>query len=71
MNLAQTIDDERDFDRMPELADTLEAVGCKVAEILRPYLGIGVRHFVVGFPHPYDTETMERLIRDVVPLLRA
>jgi alkanesulfonate monooxygenase SsuD/methylene tetrahydromethanopterin reductase-like flavin-dependent oxidoreductase (luciferase family) len=41
------------------------------AEILRPYLGIGVRHFVVGFPHPYDTETMERLVRDVVPLLQA
>ena len=43
----------------------------QVAEILRPYLGIGFRHFVVGFPYPYDTETMERLIRDVVPLLQA
>ncbi len=43
----------------------------QVAEILRPYLGIGFRHFVVGFPHPYDAETMERLIRDVVPLLEA
>src|SRR5438067_969855 len=43
----------------------------QIAEILRPYLGIGFRHFVVGFPHPYDTETMERLIRDVGPMLEA
>jgi alkanesulfonate monooxygenase SsuD/methylene tetrahydromethanopterin reductase-like flavin-dependent oxidoreductase (luciferase family) len=42
----------------------------QVAEVLRPYLGIGFRHFIVGFPSPYDAETMERLIRDVVPLLR-
>jgi alkanesulfonate monooxygenase SsuD/methylene tetrahydromethanopterin reductase-like flavin-dependent oxidoreductase (luciferase family) len=43
----------------------------QIAEKLRPYLAIGFRHFVVGFPYPYDTETMERLIRDVVPMLRA
>ena len=43
----------------------------QIAEILRPYLQIGFRHFVVGFPYPYDAETMERLIRDVVPLLQA
>jgi alkanesulfonate monooxygenase SsuD/methylene tetrahydromethanopterin reductase-like flavin-dependent oxidoreductase (luciferase family) len=43
----------------------------QIAEKLRPYLAIGFRHFVVGFPYPYDTETMERLIRDVVPMLQA
>jgi len=43
----------------------------QIADILRPYLEIGFRHFVVGFPYPYDAETMERLIRDVVPLLQA
>lgn len=41
----------------------------QVAERLRPYLGIGFRHFIAGFPSPYDPESMERLIRDVKPLL--
>jgi alkanesulfonate monooxygenase SsuD/methylene tetrahydromethanopterin reductase-like flavin-dependent oxidoreductase (luciferase family) len=41
----------------------------QVAEILRPYLGIGFRHFTVGFPSPYDAESMERLIREVKPML--
>jgi hypothetical protein len=36
---------------------------------MRPYLGIGFRHFIVGFPAPHDAETMERLIRDVKPEL--
>jgi alkanesulfonate monooxygenase SsuD/methylene tetrahydromethanopterin reductase-like flavin-dependent oxidoreductase (luciferase family) len=40
-----------------------------VAEQLRPYLGIGFRHFIVGFPPPYDAETMERLVREVKPML--
>jgi hypothetical protein len=37
--------------------------------MLRPYLGIGFRHFIVGFPSPYDAESMERLVRDVKPEL--
>jgi hypothetical protein len=34
VNLARTIYEERAFDRMPELADTLEEAGCHDAEIL-------------------------------------
>lgn len=41
----------------------------QVAEMMRPFLGIGFRHFIVGFPGPHDVETMERLIREVKPEL--
>ena len=41
----------------------------QVAEMLRPFLGIGFRHFIVGFPAPYDAESMERLITEVKPML--
>jgi alkanesulfonate monooxygenase SsuD/methylene tetrahydromethanopterin reductase-like flavin-dependent oxidoreductase (luciferase family) len=41
----------------------------QVADSLRPYLEIGFRHFTVGFPSPYDEESMERLIREVKPML--
>jgi alkanesulfonate monooxygenase SsuD/methylene tetrahydromethanopterin reductase-like flavin-dependent oxidoreductase (luciferase family) len=41
----------------------------EVADAMRPYLGIGFRHFIVGFPSPYDAESMERLVREVKPLL--
>jgi len=40
-----------------------------VAERLRPFLGIGFRHLIFGFPSPYDAETMERLITEVKPML--
>jgi alkanesulfonate monooxygenase SsuD/methylene tetrahydromethanopterin reductase-like flavin-dependent oxidoreductase (luciferase family) len=43
----------------------------QVAEKLRPFLGIGFRHFVVGFPSPHDAETMERLATEVRPMLEA
>ncbi len=43
----------------------------QVVERLRPFLGIGFRHFIVGFPSPYDAETMERLITEVKPALAA
>jgi alkanesulfonate monooxygenase SsuD/methylene tetrahydromethanopterin reductase-like flavin-dependent oxidoreductase (luciferase family) len=43
----------------------------QLAERLRPYLGIGFRHFVFGFPSPYDEESMERLVREVKPMLEA
>ena len=39
----------------------------QVAAVMRPFLGIGFRHFIVGFPSPHDAETMERLIREVKP----
>ncbi len=41
----------------------------QVADTLRPFLSIGFRHFIVGFPAPYDPESMERLITEVKPLL--
>jgi hypothetical protein len=40
-----------------------------VAEMMRPYLGIGFRHFICGFPSPHDAESMERLITQVKPML--
>jgi alkanesulfonate monooxygenase SsuD/methylene tetrahydromethanopterin reductase-like flavin-dependent oxidoreductase (luciferase family) len=43
----------------------------QVAEIMGPYLGIGFRHFVVGFPSPHDPESMERLAREVRPMVEA
>jgi len=41
----------------------------QVAERLRPFLEIGYRHFSVGCPHPYDAESIERLITEVKPML--
>ncbi len=41
----------------------------QVVEQLRPYVEAGFRHLVVGFPSPYDRETMERLITEVKPRL--
>ncbi len=41
----------------------------QVAEAMRPYLGIGFRHFIAGFPPPYDAESMERLVREVKPMV--
>ncbi|MGH2427366.1 MAG: LLM class flavin-dependent oxidoreductase [Candidatus Limnocylindria bacterium] len=43
----------------------------QVAEKMRPFLGIGFRHFIIGFPSPYDAETMERMITEVKPMLEA
>jgi alkanesulfonate monooxygenase SsuD/methylene tetrahydromethanopterin reductase-like flavin-dependent oxidoreductase (luciferase family) len=40
-----------------------------VAEILAPFLEIGYRHLIFGFPAPYDEESMIRLIREVKPML--
>ena len=41
----------------------------EVVEHLRPFGEIGFRHFIVGFPPPYDAESMERLISEVKPRL--
>jgi alkanesulfonate monooxygenase SsuD/methylene tetrahydromethanopterin reductase-like flavin-dependent oxidoreductase (luciferase family) len=43
----------------------------QVAERMRPYLGIGFRHFIIGFPAPHDAESMERLMTEVKPMLEA
>lgn len=40
-----------------------------VAEQLLPYLDIGYRHFICGFPSPYDEETMTRMATEVRPIL--
>ena len=40
-----------------------------VAERLAPYLGIGYRHLVAGFPAPYDEESMTRFATEVRPIL--
>jgi len=49
----------------------LKKVTMQVAERLRPYVELGFRHFDVGFPAPYDAETMERMITEVKPILQA
>ena len=43
----------------------------QVADKIRPYMELGYRHLTIGFPHPYDAETMERMITDVKPLVEA
>jgi alkanesulfonate monooxygenase SsuD/methylene tetrahydromethanopterin reductase-like flavin-dependent oxidoreductase (luciferase family) len=40
-----------------------------VAALLSPYLEIGYRHLVAGFPATYDEESMTRLITEVKPML--
>ncbi len=40
-----------------------------IAERLLPYLAIGYRHFVAGFPSPYDEESMTRFATEVRPIL--
>jgi alkanesulfonate monooxygenase SsuD/methylene tetrahydromethanopterin reductase-like flavin-dependent oxidoreductase (luciferase family) len=41
-----------------------------VAERLAPYVELGYRHLIAGFPSPYDEESMVRLVTDVKPLLQ-
>ena len=36
---------------------------------LAPYLEIGYRHPIAGFPSPYDEESMTRLVTEVKPSL--
>jgi len=40
-----------------------------VAEALAPFVEIGYRHLIAGFPAPYDEESMTRLATEVRPLL--
>ena len=40
-----------------------------VAERLAPFVELGYRHLIFGFPSPYDEESMTRLIREVKPML--
>ena len=41
----------------------------QVAEKMAPYLEIGFHHLNAAFPAPHDTESMERLAREVRPML--
>jgi F420-dependent oxidoreductase-like protein len=41
----------------------------EVANRLRSYWDVGVRGYIVGFAHPFDTESMRRLAEDVRPRL--
>jgi alkanesulfonate monooxygenase SsuD/methylene tetrahydromethanopterin reductase-like flavin-dependent oxidoreductase (luciferase family) len=40
-----------------------------VVETLLPFVELGYRHVVIGFPAPYDEETMARLVSEVRPKL--
>jgi alkanesulfonate monooxygenase SsuD/methylene tetrahydromethanopterin reductase-like flavin-dependent oxidoreductase (luciferase family) len=40
-----------------------------VAERLAPYVALGYRHLVGGFPADYDEESMTRLATEVKPML--
>lgn len=41
----------------------------EVAAHLKRYWDVGVRAYIVGFAHPFDTESMKRLAEDVRPRL--
>jgi len=41
----------------------------QVAERIAPFLELGYRHLIAGFPAPYDEESMTRLQTEVRPLL--
>jgi alkanesulfonate monooxygenase SsuD/methylene tetrahydromethanopterin reductase-like flavin-dependent oxidoreductase (luciferase family) len=40
-----------------------------VAEMLAPYVALGYRHLVAGFPADYDEESMTRFATEVRPML--
>ena len=40
-----------------------------VAEHFGPYIELGFRHLICGFPSPYDEESMTRLANEVRPML--
>jgi alkanesulfonate monooxygenase SsuD/methylene tetrahydromethanopterin reductase-like flavin-dependent oxidoreductase (luciferase family) len=40
-----------------------------VAELIAPFLDIGYRHLIAGFPSPYDEESMTRFATEVRPIL--
>ena len=40
-----------------------------VAERLQPFVELGYRHLIGGFPSPHDEESMTRLATEVKPIL--
>ncbi len=57
--LANVADDDTFWNGTPQ----------QIADRLRPYLDLGFRTVISEQPAPYDTETLERFIGEVVPLL--
>jgi alkanesulfonate monooxygenase SsuD/methylene tetrahydromethanopterin reductase-like flavin-dependent oxidoreductase (luciferase family) len=51
--------------------DAMAATPEDVVEALAPFIELGYRHVVFGFPGPFDRETMTRLAREVRPRLEA
>jgi alkanesulfonate monooxygenase SsuD/methylene tetrahydromethanopterin reductase-like flavin-dependent oxidoreductase (luciferase family) len=43
----------------------------EIVDTLAPFVRLGYRHVVFGFPAPYDSETMDRLTAEVLPRLAA
>jgi alkanesulfonate monooxygenase SsuD/methylene tetrahydromethanopterin reductase-like flavin-dependent oxidoreductase (luciferase family) len=43
----------------------------QVVETLLPFVAEGYRHIVVGFPAPFDEETMTRMADEVAPMLES
>ena len=63
---------ERTFEgngRAPAWTDQPVGTPEDVAERLAPFVEMGYRHLILGFPSPYDEESMTRLIREVKPML--
>jgi alkanesulfonate monooxygenase SsuD/methylene tetrahydromethanopterin reductase-like flavin-dependent oxidoreductase (luciferase family) len=58
--LADVADDATFWNGTPE----------QIADRMRPYVELGFRTFISEHPAPYDTESLERFIGEVVPLLR-
>jgi alkanesulfonate monooxygenase SsuD/methylene tetrahydromethanopterin reductase-like flavin-dependent oxidoreductase (luciferase family) len=70
-NGGSAIDEERPGSA--EVQRDRAAVGTpdEVFEHLRPFVEIGYRHLICGFPSPYDEESMTRLATEVRPRLEA
>ena len=59
--MANVADDDTFWNGTPE----------QIADRLRPYVELGFRTVISEQPAPYDVETLERLIGEVVPLIEA
>lgn len=57
--MAEVVDDETFWNGSPE----------QIADRLRPYVALGFRTVISEQPAPYDVETFERFIGEVVPLV--
>jgi alkanesulfonate monooxygenase SsuD/methylene tetrahydromethanopterin reductase-like flavin-dependent oxidoreductase (luciferase family) len=57
--------------RLPDWGESTELIGPPelVAEAWAPYLDLGFEHIYVDCPAPFDHESLERLVREVKPML--